>query len=322
MQTAGRTEQHPVGGDLDASDGFPEQGDGVRVSRRQFIRGAAVLSALAAAGGGWWGMTRRLVLERVALPLRGLRAPLRIAMVTDTHLRSGGALQPFTNERMVSEALSMVADERPDLFLFGGDLTSETFGGGGGSARRMIDLMAGIEPPLGSYACLGNHDMTAQSGDTILGHYASSSVRLLEDEWVVLDTSAGPLSLGGLGYRGSGYEDAAPLGETRLPRPRILLAHDPTCVLYLDDLDRIDLIVCGHTHGGQVHLPLVGAPWTPSPAYPTYYRGLKALTPRSYIYVSRGVGTVFVPLRVGARPEVTVFDLSPLPESGEERESI
>ena len=111
-----------------------------------------------------------------------------------------------------------------------------------------------------------------------------------------------PVSLGGLGYCGSGYEDAAPLRETNSPRPRILLAHDPTCVLYLDDLDRIDLLVCGHTHGGQVHLPFVGAPWTPSPAYPTYYRGLKALTPRSYIYVSRAWAPCSFPCAWGLAP--------------------
>ena len=81
-------------------------------------------------------------------------------------------------------------------------------------------------------------------------------------------------------------------------------------------------MLCGHTHGGQVHLPL-SAPRGRhrQHTYPTYYRG-EGTNARSYIYVSRGVGTVFVPLRVGSRPEVTVFDLSPLPESGEERESI
>lgn len=267
-------------------------------------------------------MTRHLALERVPLKLRGLRGPLRIALLTDTHLRRGGVLQPFTNEATVRHALRVALAERPDLLLFGGDLTSETLGGGIDAARRMIDLLAEARSPLGSYACLGNHDMTPASGAAILAHYASSPVRLLRDEWVNLDTPGGPISLGGLGYSGSGYEDAHTLHGTDLPRPRILLAHDPTCVLYLDDLGRIDLIACGHTHGGQVHLPLVGAPWTPSPAYPTYYRGLKPLTRSSYIYVSRGVGTVFLPLRVGARPEVTVFDLAPLEQGGDERESI
>ena len=124
----------------------------------------------------------------------------------------------------------MAADEQPDLFLFGGDLTSETFGGGIGSARRMIDLMAGIGPPLGSYACLGNHDMTAQSGDGILAHYASSSVRAERrsgSSWIPRRARS---SLGGLEYCGSGYEDAAPPRFLNSPRPRIPATTRPVCL--------------------------------------------------------------------------------------------
>lgn len=303
----------------DAKKAAPQGAAGKPCSRRRFLCWAAAVAGGVAIGGGWWGMTRHLVLERVPLQLRGLQSPLRVAVLTDTHLRGGG-LQPFTDEQMVRRALDLVRDAAPDVFLFGGDLSAEGLGGGSASACRMIELMAELDVPLGLYACLGNHDMTEASRDAILSHYAASPVRLLEDEWIVLDTPRGPLSLGGLGYCRAGYEDAECLRETPAPRPRVLLAHDPTCVLYLDDLDRIDLIVCGHTHGGQVCLPAVGAPWTPSPAYPTYYRGLRSLSHSSYIYVSRGVGTVFLPLRLGARPEVTLLELFPLPRSVDEKE--
>ena len=109
--------EHLAGGDQNASDGFPEQGD-VRVSRRQFIRGAAVLSARRPLAG-LVGMTRHLALSGSPCRCEGSRPPTH-AMVTDTPPKRW-RLQPFTNERMVSEALSMAADEQPDLFLFGGD---------------------------------------------------------------------------------------------------------------------------------------------------------------------------------------------------------
>ncbi|MBD3174244.1 MAG: hypothetical protein GF320_03620 [Armatimonadia bacterium] len=289
------------------------------LSRRRFLRRLGLLSGLALVPTGWWAMTRRLVVEKTSLRLRGLAGSLRIAMITDTHLRDGGLLQPFTHEGVIRAALDLVREQKPDLFLFGGDLSAETFGGGKAAAFRMIDLMSEVDAPAGRYACLGNHDMLRSYGELIPSYYAASGLTLLRDEWTTLRTPGGTVSLGGLGYRRPGYADAEPLEEDDLPRPRILLAHDPTCALYLRDLDRIDLLLCGHTHGGQIHLPLIGAPWTPSPAYPTYYRGLKSLTRSSYVYVSRGVGTVLLPIRVGAAPEVTVMDLSPL--DGDERES-
>ena len=101
-----------------------------------------------------------------------------------------------------------------------------------------------------------------------------------------------------------------------LPRemPRILLSHNPDVAEEKDLLNyapRIDLMLSGHTHGGQISLPFVGAPITPSRYGQKYAAGL-VKSPLCPVYVSRGLGTTIIPMRLGVRPELAVIELQPM----------
>jgi predicted MPP superfamily phosphohydrolase len=105
------------------------------------------------------------------------------------------------------------------------------------------------------------------------------------------------------------YKDA--LGGVPGGMPRILLSHNPDVAeepAFLESGLRVDLMLCGHTHGGQVCLPFVGAPVTNSRLGQKYARGL-VNGPVCPVFVSRGLGMTAMPVRLGARPEVAVIEL-------------
>jgi predicted MPP superfamily phosphohydrolase len=89
---------------------------------------------------------------------------------------------------------------------------------------------------------------------------------------------------------------------------RILLVHRPDCAELLPQ-DRIDLVLCGHTHGGQVHLPLIGSPIIPSFFGQKYTSGL-VRNPNTTVYVNRGIGLIPPAVRFNCLPEITLFHLS------------
>jgi len=281
-----------------------------RLTRRGFLRLAALGVAGAATGGAWSFCTRSLTVERIRLPLPGLSGPLRIVQLSDTHYCTNAWRALHAGRRFVERAVDVTCREEPDLFVFTGDVASRSLGGTH-AALEGIELLSRVSAPHGAFAVLGNHDLKFPR-ETLRSAFGDAGIRLLEDEWVEHRTPAGALAIAGIGFvRGvyAAIPDARAMTEGL---PRLLLAHDPAAVYDLPPGGGgYHLILRAHTHGGQVVLPVVGAPWTETRAYPEYVRGLFALGPASYLYVNRGIGTVLVPARLGSRPEITVYDLEP-----------
>lgn len=274
---------------------------------------------LAIGSVSWHAGTRRLEVTRLTLPLPGLSAPLRAVFLSDLHLCTD-PWKPFHCSRAFLRAVvERARQEAPEILFCGGDLASPAQGGLP-AAREALALLAEVRPSIGAWGVLGNHDIKYKRA-AVAEAYQGVGFRLLQDEWEAAETPSGALSLGGVVFR----RDPRAL-EERLPpppdgHPRILLAHDPAIVYDLgEQAGWCDLILSGHTHGGQVVIPFLGSPWAQTPANPEYLRGLFRLQEGPTLHVNRGIGTVLAPFRIGSRPELTVLELVPASVQGGWRE--
>lgn len=218
----------------------------------------------------------------------------RIAFLTDTHVAA------FMRRAFYREVVAQVAHFDPDLVLLGGDFVS---------FHRHIpllgdELLDGLAARDGVFAVLGNHDYWAGAEEVMR---AMSGVRFLTNEHVILTRGDDVLPLAGIDevYRGAPDPDAAFAGIDPA-RPCLAISHHPDIVDVLPRR-RIDLLLCGHTHGGQIRFPFFGAVVVPSRHEAEYASGFHRIGPL-LLYVSRGIGAI-PPLRILCRPEVATFVL-------------
>lgn len=219
----------------------------------------------------------------------------RIAFLTDTHVVS------FVRRAFYEEIVTQVQRFEPDLLLFGGDFVS---------FRRHIPLLAdrfaGLSAKDGMFAILGNHDYWSDA-PRIVETLDGIGVRFLTNAHVVLARGGARLPLAGIDevYRGTPDPDAAFAGIA-VDQPCLAISHHPDIIDVLPRR-RIDLLLCGHTHGGQIRFPFFGAVVVPSKHEATYAAGFHRVGP-TLMYVSRGIGAI-PPLRILCRPEVATFVL-------------
>lgn len=246
---------------------------------------------------------RRLRLEQVTVDVPALPAGLeglRIGFMTDTHHEPG---RPQT---LLKRAVELLNDARPDLICLGGDYVVSR----AAEFSRAAALLARLSAPLGVFGVLGNHDYWA-GADHIAAKVAASGVTILRNQARRVTTAAGAdMWLIGLDDAARRRADLR-LALAGAPETgfRLLLAHEPDIA---DNLGaRVDLQLSGHTHGGQVILPWIGAPLLPRLGL-IYTSGLYRL-PTHALYVGRGVGGVPPYIRLNCPPEVTVLTLGTAP---------
>jgi predicted MPP superfamily phosphohydrolase len=222
--------------------------------------------------------------------------PLRIVQITDPHLG------PFMSVRRLRSIVESAVRRDPDLVLLTGDfLTME-------SQADPALLATALEPLQAirgrSFACFGNHDHEAPA--TVRHALSHAGVKLLMDESAIVHTGAGPVQILGADFVFRGRDQhLARLCADHPRRPgalRLLLLHDPSAFRQLPD-GEADLVLSGHTHGGQVGLVSLGLPWTmmrlfvKAPDHGLWARGTDRL------YVHRGTGHYGFPLRIGVPAE-------------------
>jgi predicted MPP superfamily phosphohydrolase len=226
--------------------------------------------------------------------------PLRLVQITDPHLG------PFMSARRLRRIAERAVAHQPDLVLLTGDfLTMES--------QAHPELLAHAFAPLAAlpgrvFACFGNHDHEAPA--TVRSALASAGVRLLVDAAVTVQTAAGAVEV--LGFDFVWRNRAAHLAGVcaRFPRAdgvfRLALLHDPSAFRHLP-AGAADLVLSGHTHGGQVGLVSLGLTWTllrlfsKSPDHGLWARGSDRL------YVHRGTGHYGFPLRLGVPAEESLL---------------
>jgi uncharacterized protein len=219
----------------------------------------------------------------------------RVSFLTDTHVA------PILRPAFYREVVAQSNRFEPDLVLLGGDFVS---------FERHIPLMAHVlltdlRARDGVFAVLGNHDYWS-NGAKVKAVMEERGVQFIINRNVRLRRNGAELALAGIDevYRGEPDIDAAFAGVGG--GPCIALTHHPDLAEMLDGR-RIDLLVAGHTHGGQIRLPFFGSIVVPSRHEARYAAGFHRAG-RLLMYVSRGVGAI-PPLRILCRPEVATFVL-------------
>ena len=257
---------------------------------------------LVAAPFGFW-RRKPLVVERAAFALDGLAAAFdgyRIAFLTDLHL------SPLVPQWWIGRAVEMALGLEPDLILLGGDYLSHS----ARYAERLAPLLRPLAAPDGVYGVLGNHDHYV-GADAVRRALREAGVVELLNRAVVLERGGAPLAVAGVGDLCFDVVDpGAALAEVGAAVPRIVLSHDPDVFAYWPAGVRGDLMLAGHTHGGQAHLPLIGPPYVPSQFGFRFLAGARRDGARQ-LYVSRGIGAITAPVRWRCPAELTLVVLHP-----------
>ncbi|MCX6635560.1 MAG: metallophosphoesterase [Acidobacteria bacterium] len=273
-------------------------------SRRKLLRmahAAAVAAPLAVIGFGIAVSRQRFELKEVEIAIPGLPKDLdglRLAQLTDIHLG------PFLSNSELARVVGMANQTRPHVALVTGDLISFK----GDPLDDCLRLLAGLRAEAGILGCLGNHEAYASAAGYATDAGARLGIEFLRTRSRRLRFGGSILSIAGVDYL-AGREPQLP-AASGLVTPgavNVLLSHNPNA--FPSAARRgFDLTISGHTHGGQVTMEVLSEAVTLIRFVTPYVQGLFRDGPAA-LYVSRGIGTVGVPARIGARPEVTLIRL-------------
>ena len=268
------------------------------ITRRTLLKGLVATGVGAVTGTSAYGFLyarHQLGVTRETIGVSGLPAALgglRIGLVTDVH-RSR-----WVSHEDVRDAVAMLMAERPDLIVLGGDYV--TWGD-----RQFVgpssEALAPLSAPNVVFAILGNHDDDHEMPLAL----AKNGVEVFKDARTHLTINGEGVDFAGIRYWTRRPADIAAVVHGA-SAPIFLLAHDPRRLTEAAAL-KIPLVLSGHTHGGQVVLPGLGA--IAAQKFPVV-AGVGRLE-RTVMFVSRGVGTVYVPVRINCPPEVAVLTLQP-----------
>jgi predicted MPP superfamily phosphohydrolase len=267
------------------------------ISRRTAIKGLLATGVGALTGTVTYGAAyerHQIGVTNAVLPVSGL-APgldgLRIAFLTDIHHSSTVPAEDVT------AAVNIALAQRPDLVVLGGDYV--TFGDRG-FVGPVAELLAPLKARYGVFAILGNHDDDRDMPAAL----AAQHIDVLKDARTRLEIRGERLELAGLRFWTRRPQDVARVLRNSTDTV-LLLAHDPRRLVEASSLG-VPAVLSGHTHGGQVVIPGFGA--VARRTFPVL-AGLGARDDTS-IFVSRGVGTVYVPVRINCPPEVALITLA------------
>jgi uncharacterized protein len=284
------------------------------IERRRFLEGVATAAVaapfVAGAYGLFWG---RINLQVTRQPIKLANLPqgfhgFRIAQLSDIHVG------PFMSEEQIRKFVRIANDLKPDLIVLTGDFVTWD----ASTAPAVVNALSGLKAPLGVYGSLGNHDEWADAEDLLTELFAHAGVPILRQEHTAITAGNESFNLIGVDFTNSRHMSVGGWhlssyrleGVERLMVPgtaNILLSHNP------DSFDRaaemgIDLSLAGHTHGGQLALEFINPNIAPSRLMTPYVAGWFE-RPGGQLYVNRGIGTIAAPMRVGAPPEITVYEL-------------
>lgn len=275
----------------------------LQVTRRQFLSGLAAAPLIAvSATSAYAGLIEphRYEITETEVFIRDLPTRFegfRITQLTDIHhSRLVGIDQ-------VRRVVALAQLTKPDLFVLTGDYTT--------TYRRYVEpcaeALGALNAPEGVWAILGNHDHYTDPELTTWA-LARHKIKVLNNANTVLRRGPDQLQLAGIddwSWNGTDWLRAFYGLDAR--RPTILLSHQPG-VFDLSAARAASLILSGHTHGGQIKLPLIGAPARFVTEHLKYDSGLFKRD-GSQLYVSRGTGVIGLPVRFGVRPEIAVLRL-------------
>src|SRR6266481_1641827 len=297
--------QHGVSGNSEAASS---------PSRRLFLQHTAVMvNATPFVAAGYGLLYERQDVEVVRQRIRLARLPkffdrFRIAQLSDIHMG------PFTTADYIRRCVAITNGLKPDLIVLTGDYIAWD----PGAESEVVRELAGLRAAQGVFGCLGNHEEESNTEDYITSLFAAHGIHILRQQRTPIQLASEIVNL-------MGIDD--PRGETQAEWMRdiyrrlhkglvtqgtvnILLAHEPSMSMFDRAAElRIDLMLAGHTHGGQLALEVVRRELNLSRLIYRYTNGWYQ-NRGTMLYVNRGIGTTGFPIRLGARPEITVLELT------------
>lgn len=269
------------------------------LSRRTVLRGLGAIgigTAAGAAAHGFMYERHHIAVTEETLEVAGWPMPLaglRIGFLTDLH-RSA-----TVSHDMIARAVALVMEHAPDLIVIGGDYVTNR-------DRRYVrpaaEALTGLSAPHGVFAVLGNHD----DDRDVPAALSAVGFEVLRDERTQIKIRGETVDIAGIRYWTHRVADITRVLKGASPT-LMLLAHTPKRLIEATALS-VPLLLCGHTHGGQIVLPGVGA--VAAREFPVVAGSERR--ENTTVFVSRGVGTVYVPVRLNCPPEVAILSIQPL----------
>jgi len=278
----------------------------VDLGRRRALNAAGgVLMAAPFAVVGYGALVQRtdFRVREIDVALPGL-APdldgLRLLQLSDIHLSA------FLSERELARVVDAARDLRPHLALVTGDLIS----GPGDPLDACIRQLARLRSDAGIFACMGNHESFAgvETYTEMAGEQAG--IHFLRSRRRQLRFGSAVMNLAGVDYQSLSEKSRYLRGAQRMVAPgafNVLLSHNPD-VFPVAARQGYNLVLAGHTHGGQVNIEILEQGINPARFFTPFVYGLYR-TDAAAAYVTRGIGTIGVPARIGAPPEISVIRL-------------
>jgi predicted MPP superfamily phosphohydrolase len=268
------------------------------------IAGNTLIAApFAAVGYGALIERTRFEVRETDVPLAGLPPDLdglRILQLSDIHLGI------FLSERELAKVIDAACELRPHVAFATGDFISSV----GDPLEACLRQLARVKSDAGVWGCLGNHEHYARVEDEATRLAARMGMCILRGEACGLRFGNSLLNVAGVDYQGIWQRERYLAGAERLvdsAAANVLLSHNPD-VFPVAANQGYSLVLAGHTHGGQVTIEILDQSVNPARFYTKYVRGLYRIGPAAE-YVTRGIGTIGIPARLGAPPEITLIRL-------------
>ena len=304
--------------------------DEVRLDRRRFVQAASALAGAIPFGVGAYGFLigrHDYRVHQVDLPISGLPQELdglRIAQLSDIHIGS------YMSAAEVRRAVGLANELKPHLSVVTGDFVT----GPNDPLESCVSELARLQAPLGVWGCNGNHEIYAKAQERSADLFADHRMKLLRQENAEIGWRGAKFNLIGVDYqlarsfRGRRLIMLARTGTlVRRDIPNILLSHNPNSFPRAAELG-IELMLTGHTHGGQVRVEILDHDFSPAHFMTPYVAGLykrplgcdstlgdqeastaTSRAPAALVYVNRGLGTIGAPVRLGVPPEISLLTL-------------
>ncbi len=279
---------------------------GVDAGRRRIINMAgnlAIAAPVALVGHGALIQRTKFGVRELDVAIPGLPDDLnglKLLHVSDIHL------SPFLSVPELERVIDACRELRPNIALVTGDLISTK----GDPLDACIRQVARLKSDMGIYGCMGNHERYAQAEAYTERAGAQAGILFLRGGTQSLSVGRATLNLAGVDYQAMAGRKTYLKTVAGLTQPgafNLLLSHNPD-VFPMAERQGWNLTLSGHTHGGQVNVEILESSFNPARFLTPYVYGLYTLG-ASVEYVTRGIGTIGIPARIGAPPEVALLRL-------------
>lgn len=219
----------------------------------------------------------------------------------------------YFKPQRINRVIRSIMDIAPDLIVFTGDLIDNYEKWPHKETQRLVEKLNRMTAPMGKIAVLGNHDYRSEGYYFVKTVLSEGGFTVLENEEIFGSNDEVSINIAGMDDCLSGNPKFS--FERTLAQWHLLLVHEPDGVLDTENIQNFDLILAGHSHGGQVRLPFL---FYKTKGSMTYTHGLYLLAEKTLLSISNGIGTSLLPLRFGVPPELIYYHLAKKPAEVEQ----